>query len=94
MLRSSHCLDNRLTDGGKIFSFMHWPLTTTFIYSYSSKKLNDFLVQFCITPVVKEETYTSNLSFWVLVEGVFILFILFFNSNGLSIYVLESTKSY
>jgi hypothetical protein len=36
MLRIPHCLDNRLTDGGKVVSPTHWPRSTRHKYYFSA----------------------------------------------------------
>jgi hypothetical protein len=42
MLRITHCLDNRLTNGGKFFSLKHRPYTTPQIFYFSAPN-----TQFC-----------------------------------------------
>jgi hypothetical protein len=36
MLRIPHCLDNRLTDGGKVVSPMYWPRSTPQKHCFSA----------------------------------------------------------
>jgi hypothetical protein len=36
MLRIPHCLDNRLTDGGKVVSPTHWPHSTSPKHDFSA----------------------------------------------------------